>query len=183
VESWALEAERRTASGMPLRSTTRWYLEPGLPLSVGLRPVASAPPLARTLKKSTLARLQSIAAASPNQLRSVSCSRTQTPAASQSRTRRQHVVPLPQPSSWGNSRHGHPVRRRKVRPRSAARLGRRCRPPLGLGGSLGSRGSMASHRASRKRHAAFMAAHHGTPPRFCNTLSVTPGRRPVARTW
>jgi hypothetical protein len=43
VESWALAAERRTASGMPFRSTTRWYLEPGLPRSVGLGPVCSPP--------------------------------------------------------------------------------------------------------------------------------------------
>src|SRR5215217_2816292 len=28
---------------MPLRSTTRWYLDPGLPRSVGLRPACSPP--------------------------------------------------------------------------------------------------------------------------------------------
>ncbi len=43
VESWALAAERRTASGIPFRSTTRWYLEPALPRSVGLGPVCFAP--------------------------------------------------------------------------------------------------------------------------------------------
>src|SRR5215204_7156412 len=43
VESCVLAAERRTASGMPLRSTTKWYLEPGLPRSVGFGPVCSPP--------------------------------------------------------------------------------------------------------------------------------------------
>ena len=43
VASWALAAERRTASGKPLRSTTRGYLEPGLPRSVGFGPVCSPP--------------------------------------------------------------------------------------------------------------------------------------------
>jgi hypothetical protein len=43
VASWALAAESRTASGMPLRSTTKWYFEPGLPRSVGFGPVASPP--------------------------------------------------------------------------------------------------------------------------------------------
>ena len=69
------------------------------------------PLFARTLRESTLDRDQSMAASSPNQLRRVSCRRCQTPAACQSRSRRQQVVPLPQPSSLGNSRHGHPVRR------------------------------------------------------------------------
>src|SRR5829696_7490860 len=43
VVSWALAAERRTASGMPFRSTTRWYLAPGLPGSTGFGPVCSPP--------------------------------------------------------------------------------------------------------------------------------------------
>jgi hypothetical protein len=43
VESWVLAAESRMARGMPLRSTTRWYLEPALPRSTGFGPVASPP--------------------------------------------------------------------------------------------------------------------------------------------
>jgi hypothetical protein len=43
VPSWTLAAERRTASGIPVRSTTTWYLEPGLPRSVGFGPVCSLP--------------------------------------------------------------------------------------------------------------------------------------------
>src|SRR5215207_5037409 len=40
-ESWVLAADRPTASGMPRRSTIRWYLEPGLPRSTGFAPTAS----------------------------------------------------------------------------------------------------------------------------------------------
>jgi hypothetical protein len=43
MESWVLAADSPTASGMPPRSTSRWYLEPGLPRSVGLGPVSSPP--------------------------------------------------------------------------------------------------------------------------------------------
>jgi hypothetical protein len=43
IESWVLAADRPTARGMPRRSTSRWYLLPGLPRSVGLGPVSSPP--------------------------------------------------------------------------------------------------------------------------------------------
>jgi hypothetical protein len=43
MESWVLAAESATARGMPLRSTSRWYLLPGLPRSVGFGPVSSPP--------------------------------------------------------------------------------------------------------------------------------------------
>jgi hypothetical protein len=43
MESWVLAAESATARGMPLRSTSSWYLLPGLPRSVGFGPVSSPP--------------------------------------------------------------------------------------------------------------------------------------------
>jgi hypothetical protein len=43
VASWALAAESREAKGLPLRSITRWSLEPGLPRSTGFGPVCSPP--------------------------------------------------------------------------------------------------------------------------------------------
>ena len=103
-------------------------------------PCLLTPFLARTLSESMLARLQPIAAASPNQLSSVSCSRAQTSASCQSRSRRQQVEPLPQPNSCGSNRHGQPVLRTKTMPQSALRSGIRGRPPFGSGGSLGSNG-------------------------------------------
>jgi hypothetical protein len=166
VASWAFAGERWAASGTPFRSTTRWYLEPGLPRSVGLGPVCSPPLLARTLSESTLDRLQSMTASSPSQFSSVSCNRCQTPAACQSRSRRQQVVPLPPPSALGNSRHGQPVRRAKMMPPSTARSGTRGRPPFGFGGSFGNRGSMASHRASGTRIEASMATMMSLRPGF-----------------
>jgi hypothetical protein len=46
IESWVSAADSPTASGVAPRSTSRWYLEPGLPRSVGLGPVI-APPVGR----------------------------------------------------------------------------------------------------------------------------------------
>jgi hypothetical protein len=129
-----------------------------------------APLLARTLRLSTLARHQSIAAASPNQLWTVSCNRCHTPAFCQSRNRRQQVVLLPHPSALGTSRQGHPVLRTKTMPPRAARSETRGRPLLGLGGSLGSRGSMASQRSSETRDVVSMVRHHATSARFCDTV-------------
>jgi hypothetical protein len=125
-----------------------------------------APLLARTLKLSALARDQSMAASSPSQFKSRSCSFCQTPASCQSRSRRQQVVPLPHPSSFGNKRHGQPVRSTKTMPPRAARSGTRGRPPLSFGGSFGNRDSTASHKSSGTRDEAFMAYHHATPLRF-----------------
>ena len=135
-----------------------------------IRPRLLAPLFARTLRLSTLARDQSMAASSPSQLSSLVCNRSQTPASCQSRSRRQHVVPLPQPSSFGSNRQGQPLRKTKTMPTRAARSGTRGRPPLGLGGSSGRSGAMASQRTSGTRDEAFMARHHASPPRFCNTL-------------
>jgi hypothetical protein len=108
----------------------------------------TAPLLAGTLEASRLARDQSIASASPKRSSRTRWRRCQTPAYSHSRKRRQQVTPLPQPSSWGRYSHGSPVLSTKMMPVSAARSGMRGRPPLGLGGSGGSSGAMASHSAS-----------------------------------
>ena len=40
-ESWVLAADNPTASGTPVASISRWYLEPGLPRSTGLAPTSS----------------------------------------------------------------------------------------------------------------------------------------------
>ena len=96
----------------------------------------------------------------PNQFSSLTCSRCQTPASCQSRGLRQQVVPLPQPSSVGKNRHGHPVRKAKTMPPRAARSGMRGRPPLGLGGTVGSKGSMASQRSLGTSIDAFMTSDH-----------------------
>ena len=113
-------------------------------IGTGFRP----PFFARRLALSRLARLQSIRSAAPRRSSRTVCKRCQTLARFQSRRRRQQVMPLPQPISRGKYSQGRPVFNTKMIPVSAARSGTRGRPPLGLGGSLGSSGAMLVHSAS-----------------------------------
>ncbi len=100
------------------------------------------PFLAGMLALSRQARSQSIWSASPNSSSRARCSRSHTPAVCQSRSRRQQVMPDPQPSSWGSISHGMPDVSTKMMPVKAARSGTRGRPPLGFGGSCGSSDSI-----------------------------------------
>jgi hypothetical protein len=137
-----------------------------------------APLLARTLRLSRLARDQSIAAASPNQLSSVSCNCAHTPASCQSRRRRQQVQPLPQLNSLGNSRQGHPVRSTKTMPPRAARSATRGRPPWGFGRSLGKSGWMASQRSSGTSGVLMTRKCRATPIGF-----ATRSKHPRSSAW
>jgi len=114
-----------------------------------VRPRLKPPKTARTLLESTTARDQSI--------RSVTCSRrsnsrwsfSQTPAFCQSRSRRQQVMPLPQPISKGRSRQAIPVLSTKRIPVSAARSETGLRPGYFLRRvRLGSNGWMIVHNES-----------------------------------
>jgi hypothetical protein len=111
-------------------------------------PSRLAPPFAGTLEASSEARDQSISPRLPSSSRMTSYSRTQMPASFQSRSRRQHVMPLPQPISFGRYSHGIPVLSTKRIPVSTARSGFGGRPPRGFGFSAGSSGSIRSHSAS-----------------------------------
>jgi hypothetical protein len=84
-------------------------------------PRLEPPKTARTLLESTTARDQSIRSAACNRRRSSLWSFSQTPAFCQSRRRRQQVMPLPQPSSWGKSSQPIPVFSTKRIPVRAAR--------------------------------------------------------------
>ncbi len=110
-----------------------------------------APLLAATDALSRAARLKSMALRRPRRSRSTRWSLSQTPACCQSRKRLQHVIPEPQPISWGSISQGMPERSTNRRPVRAARSGTRGRPPLGLGGSGGRRGSITAQRASDTR--------------------------------
>ena len=90
---------------------------------------------------------------------------SQTPWSSQSRSRRQQVIPEPQPISWGRYSQGMPVRSTNRMPVRQARSGMRGRPPLGLGGSGGKRGLMSSHNSSGKIGLAVRAP--SSPPCPC----------------
>jgi hypothetical protein len=108
-----------------------------------------APPGAGTLALSSDARVQSIRPASCSRCRSARCRRLHTPTCCQSRKRRQHVMPLPQPSSCGCISHGMPDFKTNTIPVKAARSAMvRGRPPLGFGGSGGKSGATISHNLS-----------------------------------
>jgi hypothetical protein len=121
----------------------------------GVRPDRTAPLFAGTDALSTQARLQSIRSASRSRRSSSRCSRFQTPASCQSRSRRQQVTPDPQPISMGSISHGMPERRTNTMPVSAARFGTAGRPPFGFGRSRGSSGAIIDHRSSEIRGAAM----------------------------
>ena len=101
-----------------------------------------APPGEGTVEASIEARLQSMRSAWPNRSNKTWWRRSQTPSSCQSRRRRQQVIPLPQPISWGSISQGIPLRSTKRRPVKAARSGTRGRPPLGFGLSGGNSGAM-----------------------------------------
>lgn len=100
-----------------------------------------------TVALSMLARPQSIWSCSRRRLSSAKCSRSQTPSACQSRKRRQHVIPLPKPNSFGRSSHGIPVCKTNRMPFSAARSPARGWPPLAEGFTTGSSGCRTFHNA------------------------------------
>lgn len=133
-------------------------------------------PTARTLPESTAASDRSI---SPR-LRSSASRRawtlSHTPAACQSRSRRQQVTPLPQPISLGSISQGMPARSTKRMPVRARRceIGLRpgCRNRRGfIGGSMG---SMIAHSSSSRIGLAI-----GSPP--CSGPRGRPAHNPVHR--
>jgi hypothetical protein len=107
-----------------------------------------APPTARTDPLSTTARDQSIWSAARSRSKNRRWSRSQTPAACQSRRRRQQVIPEPQPISCGRYSQGMPVLSTKRIPVSASRSPTGGRPPLGRGGRLGISGLINRHKSS-----------------------------------
>ena len=129
-------------------------------------PGERAPFCAGTADESRDARDQSIRSASPRRSSSSRWSLFQTPASCHSRKRRQHVMPEPQPISGGRYSQGSPVESTKRMPLSTSRFGMRGRPPLGLGGSGGSKGSMTAHSSSVINFFAMHSSLHGDI-RFC----------------
>mgnify|MGYP003617906766 FL=1 len=94
-----------------------------------------------TLAASMLARLKSSLPAPRNSSSNNRCRRCQTPAACQSRRRRQQVMPLPKPSSWGSSSQGMPVRSTKRMPFRTISSLTRGRPPLDEATTTGNSGA------------------------------------------
>ena len=135
------------------------------PLRTGLAPVhrrrpgPGSPLLAREDEESTAARDQSIAPAACIRASSTSCTRSHTPAACQSRSRRQQVMPQPQPISLGSISQGMPLLSTNRTPVSAGRLSTGGRPPFGPGrGGSGSSGSITAQSSSGRSACAMPPA-------------------------
>lgn len=128
-----------------------------------------APLLAGTEALSTQARLQSMAPARPRRSSRTRGSLVHTPAACQSRKRRQQVMPDPQPISRGSISQGTPLFSTNRMPVSVARCGISGRPPFGFGRSGGSSGSISILNSSDTRGLAMPArtAPSYRRSRFC----------------
>ena len=116
-----------------------------------LRARRRLPPFAGMDALSIEARLQSSSSAAARRSSSTRCSSPSTPAACQSRSRRQHVMPVQPNASRGSIAHGMPDRSTNTMPSRAVRSSQRGRPPFGFGGSAGSSGSTAAHNSSFTR--------------------------------
>ncbi len=117
-------------------------------------------PFAGTVELSMLARLQSIRSASPRRSNSARCSSHQTPAACQSRSRRQQVIPLPHPISCDRYSHWIPVFNTNTIPVRQARSGIGGRPGFFFGRGFGNNGATTSHNASLTSGLAMLNALH-----------------------
>jgi len=106
-------------------------------------------PTARTEELSATAREKSICSAARNRASSTRCSRLQTPRRCQCLSRRQHVIPEPQPISLGSISHGIPDLKTNKMPVSTRRSSRGRRPVYRLRlRFLGNNGSMCVHNSS-----------------------------------
>ena len=116
---------------------------------MGSRPPVFAPQkTARTLQLSVADVLQSSASALPRSSRSARQIFFQIPAACQSRSRRQQVIPEPHPIFCGRFSRGVPIFNTNKMAVKVAQWGIGGRPPLGLGGCGGNNGSIRSQSAS-----------------------------------
>ncbi len=149
---------------------------------LGARPAAvdrrgprlGAPPLARTCELSTTALDQSSWPASCRSSKSTWCRRSQTPASFQSRSRRQHVIPDPQPISCGKSSHGIPVFSTNKMPARACRSGTRLRPGYRYRRSTrGNNGSIRAHNPSLTSGFAMDTVYDNRKSSRCPTAAST----------
>lgn len=131
-----------------------------------VRPRLGPPKTARTLLESTATRDQSIFPARSSRRMSAVCNLSHTPAASHARSRRQQVMPLPQPNSCGKSSQPMPVFRTKMMPASARRssMGLRpgCRRRRGFG--AGNSGAISLHSLSSTSGFAIRTVDHISAP-------------------
>jgi hypothetical protein len=138
-------------------------------VGAGVRP----PKTARAEPLSTSARDQSITPAPFRCPSRTCCTAFHTPARCQSRSRRQQVIPEPQPSSCGKSTHAIPVRKTNKMPVSALRFATGGRPPRGYVRGGGSNGSINAHKPSGRIGRAMTAVFLTSRPP-CARQHTTP---------
>ena len=149
--------------GRPLAITGDMTLRTVLPAIRGIGASLLPPKSARTEQLSTMTFDQSMASANPSSSSNTRHTCCQTPATCQSRNRRQHVIPLPHPSSGGSNSQAQPVRATNRMPVSAWRFGTRGRPPFGFGGSGGNSGSIRFHNSSESNGLAISCSSMNEP--------------------
>jgi hypothetical protein len=123
---------------------------PGLTAIGRVRSSFFPPRSARSEALSTTARARSSRPRRRNSVNKTRWSRFHTPARCQRTNRRQHVLPEPQPISFGSIFHGMPLRSTNRMPVSTARSGIGLRPACWRlrGRRFGNRGSIRVHRSS-----------------------------------
>jgi hypothetical protein len=136
--------------GYALRLSDKMMLAACLASIGGIRTRFFPPQSARTEALSTMARDQSNLCAPLSWSKSNLWILSQTPLFCQLRSKRQQVIPEPQPISCGRSSQGIPVRRTKITPVNTLRTSKGLRPGhrrrRGLGG--GTKGLISSHSSS-----------------------------------
>ena len=156
-----LEAQRRA-----LGIDDEVALGAGPPAVRGVRPDLGrrrrAPPFAGMDALSMDALLQSSSSAAASRSSKARCRSPSTPAACQSRSLRQHVMPVQPNTPRGSRSQPMPDHRTNTMPSRARRSSHRGRPPFGLGGSSGSSGATAAHSSSLTR-GLLMMPQRGLP--------------------
>src|SRR6478672_8168024 len=131
--SWTLAAEGTAPSGKPSVATTRWYLVPGLPRSVGLGPVSAPPRLARTEQLSTTTSQRAGSDPARTMRIRARCTWRKRAVPSHSPRRRRKVAPLARPAVARSSRHCTPSRTKNRSASTTLSVGNGGRPvPGGL---------------------------------------------------
>lgn len=140
------------SQGNAFRFGENVMFRPGLTAIGWVRSSFFPPRNARSEPLSTTAQLRSSRPRRRNSASNTSCSRCHTPARCQATSRRQQVLPEPQPISRGNSCHGSPACSTNRMPVNAARSeirGRPMRRPRRRRG-FGRSGSIRAHNRSSR---------------------------------
>ncbi len=137
----------------PVRVGENMMFRPGLAAIGRVRSSFFPPRIARNDALSTTARARSSRPRRRNSARSTAWSRFHTPARCQPTSRRQQVIPEPQPISRGNMRQGMPLRSTKRMPVSTARSGIGARPAYWRlrARRVGKSGAIRVHKASSSK--------------------------------